>query len=427
MTDLKVGSRVSDKNGNRGTVRYLGPVSISYKNPESVWAGVEWDDEGRGKYDGSVTDKGGVTTRYFTCKPSQGSFIKPAKLGPRLSFVDAVRDKYLSHDTINSQYRGEGSIKISAEWENSKTFDVELVGVDKIQKHLQLSVIDKVSLENENVAFFAPASTGPSLGELVPNIEELNLENVLISSWDDVFYILSQLPKLTRLYLSGNRLGDIPAALLQGGAKFHLKILVLNNTTTTWEQALSLATFFPDLEELHLEANGISFTGSSPEEVPHAEEAAAGDSGPAALPKPAESQANCPFPALHRLNLSKNGISNWNTMLQFARWPNLRHLMLNGNALESIEFGAGIANAEASFASLQCISLSNNRISSWQSVDALNSLPQLVALNFEGNPIGGGNLGPRQIRQLLIARVGNLATLNNSQVRRKERLDAEKQ
>jgi len=288
-------------------------------------------------------------------------------------------------------------------------------------------VIDKVSLENENVAFFAPASTGPSLGELVPNIEELNLENVLISSWDDVFYILSQLPKLTRLYLSGNRLGDIPAALLQGGAKFHLKILVLNNTTTTWEQALSLATFFPDLEELHLEANGISFTGSSPEEVPHAEEAAAGDSGPAALPKPAESQANCPFPALHRLNLSKNGISNWNTMLQFARWPNLRHLMLNGNALESIEFGAGIANAEASFASLQCISLSNNRISSWQSVDALNSLPQLVALNFEGNPIGGGNLGPRQIRQLLIARVGNLATLNNSQVRRKERLDAEKQ
>ena len=141
---LAVGCRVSDKHLNRGTVRYLGPVSISYKEPDSVWAGVEWDEAGRGKYDGSVTDKTGATTRYFTCDPSRGSFVKPSKLAPRLRFLDAVRKKYLTHDAINAEYRGAGSIKISAEWENHKTFAVELVGIDKIQKHLQLSVIDKV-------------------------------------------------------------------------------------------------------------------------------------------------------------------------------------------------------------------------------------------------------------------------------------------
>ena len=139
---LRVGSRVGDKKKtrSRGTVRYVGPVSISYKDPACVWAGVEWDGEGRGKYDGSVTDKAGVTTRYFTCAPGNGSFVKPSKLATRLHFLDAVRTKYLTHDAINGEYRGSGSIKISAEWENHKKFDVELVGIEKIQKYLQVGV-----------------------------------------------------------------------------------------------------------------------------------------------------------------------------------------------------------------------------------------------------------------------------------------------
>ena len=438
---LAVGSRVCDKkSGSRGTVRYVGPVSISYKDPSAVWAGVEWDEEGRGKYDGSVTDKHEKVTRYFTCHPTKGSFIKPSKLAPRQSFLEAVKAKYLTHDAINSEYRGAGSIKISAEWENHKTFDVELVGVDKIQKHLQLSVIDKISLENENVAHFQGGGDSEPLGEAIPNVEELNLENTLLSSWDDVFHLLRQLPKLQRLYVSSNRLA--PAmSLPEAGTTFALRVLVLNDTQTTWDQVVSLATYFPHLEELHLERNGISFEagGRGGEAVPAAsEESVTRDESttsepalPAADAAGAES-GSCPFPNMLRLNLSYNGIRCWSSVMQFAQWPALNHLMLNGNRLDNIEWPEGVlpSNADGTaqiFAKLQCISLSENGISSWKSVDALSALPALVALNFEKNPIGGGGLGPRQVRQLLIARIGTLCTLNNSQVRRKERLDAEKQ
>ena len=139
---------------------------------------------------------------------------------------------------------------------------------------------------------------------------------------------------------------------------------------------------------------------------------------------------DCPFPVLHRLNLSHNGIKDWSAVVaNFGSWKALRHIMLNGNELDTTEHlgfsqshqvasettasggggggggGSGVhADADADappavpFPSLQCISLSGNGIASWTSVDALNELPQLVALNFEGNPIGGGGLGPRQVR-----------------------------
>ena len=460
---FQLGDRVSDKKTRtRGTVRYVGPVAISYKQPDLVWIGVEWDTDGRGKYDGSVVDKNGVTTRYFECAPTRGSFIKPNKLAARdKMFLDAVREKYLTSDEINSEYRGSGSISISSEWESShKKFNVELVGIEKIQRHLQLEVIDKVSLENEDVALL-DRDPPNILGQSLPNVVELNLENTLISSWADVMHLLHQLPKLERLYLSSNRLQPLPDSDSDSDTTptFPLKVLVLNNTQTTWQQAVELAKYFPDLEELHLEHNGIDF--GSLDTVPEAPEIPKEfyereetDYETATAPLPSTSTAItaddvCPFPKLHRLNLSHNRLADWSTVLRFAEWPALRHLMLNGNGVSAIAWPDNTSEnvtAEAettttssaststnanttkvgSFPALQCISLSQNQISQWTSIDALNRLPSLCALNFEGNPIGGGNLGPRQVRQLLIARVEQLAVLNNSQVRRKERIDAEK-
>jgi dynactin complex subunit len=56
MSTFEVSQRVSDVTGSRGTVRYVGPVLTS-KDQSAIWIGVEWDEVGRGKHDGAVTDK----------------------------------------------------------------------------------------------------------------------------------------------------------------------------------------------------------------------------------------------------------------------------------------------------------------------------------------------------------------------------------
>ena len=43
-----VGTRIRDDNDFRGTIRYVGPVATSTKDPSATWYGVEWDDNTRG-------------------------------------------------------------------------------------------------------------------------------------------------------------------------------------------------------------------------------------------------------------------------------------------------------------------------------------------------------------------------------------------
>ncbi|PWN53968.1 hypothetical protein IE53DRAFT_383493 [Violaceomyces palustris] len=74
--DIKVGARCEvdmvggDGMKRRGTVRYVGSTMFA----KGDWVGVEYD-EPYGKNDGSVNG-----TRYFECRPSYGSFVKPDKV-----------------------------------------------------------------------------------------------------------------------------------------------------------------------------------------------------------------------------------------------------------------------------------------------------------------------------------------------------------
>jgi hypothetical protein len=54
-----------------------------------VWFGVEWDDPGRGKHDGTT---GG--TQYFVCPVGQGSFVKERKIDAKVSLSAALVYRY---------------------------------------------------------------------------------------------------------------------------------------------------------------------------------------------------------------------------------------------------------------------------------------------------------------------------------------------
>ena len=60
MVSYHLGRRLSHK-GQRFTVRYYGPVDDTVGD----WYGVQWDDETRGKHNGTYKGK-----EYFTCKSS---------------------------------------------------------------------------------------------------------------------------------------------------------------------------------------------------------------------------------------------------------------------------------------------------------------------------------------------------------------------
>ena len=84
--------------GDAATVRYVGPVAG--KGPDA-WVGLEWDDEARGKHDGSVGGR-----RYFAVRstaPASGSLVRAPAL-------DAVAERGTCLATaLAARYGGGGA------------------------------------------------------------------------------------------------------------------------------------------------------------------------------------------------------------------------------------------------------------------------------------------------------------------------------
>ncbi|KAJ1870367.1 hypothetical protein LPJ55_004718 [Coemansia sp. RSA 990] len=72
--ELRIGAAVViPTQGLKGTLRYLGPIV----GKQGAWAGVELDEAGTGKNNGTVAGKS-----YFSCPPNTGIFVAPSKIKP---------------------------------------------------------------------------------------------------------------------------------------------------------------------------------------------------------------------------------------------------------------------------------------------------------------------------------------------------------
>jgi hypothetical protein len=65
---------------------------------------------------------------------------------------------------------------------------------------------------------------------------------------------------------------------------------------------------------------------------------------------------------------------------------------------------------------LKSLSVSNNVIATWSSIDQIDKLPSFEALRFQNNPLID-QLGPSITRNILIARISKLNSLNGSPVK----------
>ncbi|KDD76463.1 hypothetical protein H632_c216p1 [Helicosporidium sp. ATCC 50920] len=373
---LRVGDRLVVASAYKCTLRYIGGLH----GQEGAWAGVEWDDPGRGKHRGEHEGRS-----YFDCstpRPAQpASFVRLSKLESACevgcSLLDAVREKYAGRDFAP---KPEGYV---------------FVGEGEAETRLaHLDALESISVAGAHVGSVdAPDVLTPALG----STEELDLTQTALGSWEDVERLGRGLPRLTVLnasHISGLRHAPPPRL----GSHFpRLRVLALNGTGVDLAAATTLFGAARCIQELRLVGNGVRELGTSWR---------GGESGGA-------------WSSLAILDLQNNALESWTDVEEaLGDLPALRKLLLGGNPLTVIS----VASRDR-FRRLESLQVSGCKLRDWDSVDQLHRLTSLRELRIADNELPAPVTG--DVRCELIARVGRIVVLNGGLIAPGERKDAE--
>lgn len=377
ITELTIGDRIQ-VGDSRGTVLYVGTVPPT----KGVWLGIDWDDPLRGKHDGTYD---GV--RYFQARyETSGSLVRLEKVLEGQSIISAIQERYGGSDQLmDSKEREEIQKAI-----NAPLF--EMVGFEKISE-LQSS-FESLTVVGVREHRVKSAGEPGQLRRMCPNVVELDLSRNLFNSWLTVHQITSQLPKLSVLELSENRLSykDCKTSELKSGFE-NLEFLVLSKVEYTWQDLLYCAEMWPQLERFQASFNAITSLSIPP---PHI------------------------FYKLRILSLEGNNIMSWSEVEKLGDLPKLEVLNIAHIGLKSIS----LPTPNTLFQELKYILLSGNFINNWESISELDKLPRLEELSFRNNPILDG-VSRETSRQILIARIARLKMLNTQEIPEEERRGAE--
>ncbi|NWR71415.1 TBCE protein, partial [Centropus unirufus] len=366
-----------------GTVRYAGSVPPA----AGIWLGVEWDNPQRGKHDGTYEG-----TRYFKCRhPRGGSFIRPAKANFGVDFLTAVKDRYGLNNEQDVQHVTE-DVTVSG-----KT--VEFVGMDSLakrQRQVQLNQLVDISVRERAVSH---AGQEEEISRTCTSVRYINLSKNLISSWETVTAIASQVQNLETLDISENKISFPSTSTSAPNVFSKLRILALNKTEITWTEVLLFASGWPVLEELHVASNNITVLERPDDNV---------------------------LQTLTLLDLSGNQLLDGNQLHLIAHLPRLEQLILSNTGISSIQFpDVGFGCKTKMFPSLKHLAVDNNEISQWSSINELDKLPCLRSLQCKNNPVMDTEKNPETLRQLIIAKIGQLEVLNKCEILPVERKGAE--
>ena len=383
LSESKIGTRCC-YGEDYGIIRFVGEVDES----TGQWVGIEWDKVERGKHNGTLRGK-----QYFVCEKEGdcASFLRPKKLSLGMSLPQALLSRYTNADP-------EGYIEESDKLiigNKGGAVKVELVGMETVfEEKSKLNELTIVSLTDMQVS---SAGLPGELAQIAPNITRLELvSNKLLTDWNTISLITEQLHFLESLDISNIFLTLPSDPVLLAPRLSHLKELYLCSAGISWDQMCEVSHMVPLLSQLHLCFNNISSL-----------------SGP----------LKC-WASLELLNLEENSLSVWEEIFSFRNYPKLTTLVLNNNQLPDIS-QAPFVEESRHFPSLYSLSLRDNRIERWHTIDFLNSHFQLEELRIKNNPVVS-SVSPQQARQFIIARVATLTLLNNSPVPVAERNDAER-
>ncbi|XP_053973268.1 tubulin-specific chaperone E isoform X1 [Hylaeus volcanicus] len=381
----ELGSRI-ECDEHQGTLKYIGPVG----NTKGQWLGIDWDDPTRGKHNGTYE---GV--EYFKARhPTSGSFIRPGKAKFGISCPQAIKIRY---GLIDDELAGIDRDTLTSLQKEINAPFLEVVGFSKVNR--KQSKFDQLKIVWLRQQCVSTAGNPDELKELCPNLEELDISRNLINSWQIVADICCQLHSLIRLNVSENYLPIEENMEVLSNLFSTVQHLTMAKMNYNWLDIQQCMKMFPSLQEISISFNIVD-----------------------TIQKPLEDDN---LMKIRKLTLEGNLISNWDEILKLGSLSCLEYLNLNLNKIDKIRFPSVEPTAKTpTFPALRQLHLSQNNISEWQSVSELEKLRNLEDLKFRENPILKDE-NVETTRQLVIARISNLLTLNGTEIVHDERRGAE--
>ncbi|CRK99133.1 CLUMA_CG012161, isoform A [Clunio marinus] len=299
------------------------------------------------------------------------------------------------------------------------------------------------------------AGAAEDLKKKCNTVKELDLAQNKLENWNEIFSILTQMPKIEFVNLSLNRL-ETPIIAPPPCSMTNLRSLVLNNTKLNWFNVEELLKLLPCLEELHLSLNEYThvlldtieddddqeFVNCKP-----SDECNCDDETPSSLGSN-EGSTCCnayrkttnAHDGVKKLHLNGNPITDWFEICRLGRvFPQLEALFLAECPLrsisplpsppieEEIETNDNQTPHEH-FKNLQLLNLSSANINSWTDIDRLSKFPALKNLRVQNWPLWSKcNSTEQERRQFVIARLPQIEVLNGGgPIGSEEREDAER-
>lgn len=333
------------------TIKFIGEID---RWPGILTYGVEWDMPSRGKHSGSVDNK----TYFRTTMRGAGSFIKESKVIQKVgtkktkTFWDCLLYKYrVSSECYDKIYFGLKKI--------------EAFGFEKLDiKNKDFKSMNTISLNNQGInklmlddPLDEIKQEFKSIKNNCQNIQNLDLGFNCFSSINDLCKLLSCLPSLTDLNLSGNRfllnMNDLEISKTSNFKFNQIKSLYL--TSCNLSESPDIIKFFlnlcPNLRLLDLSFNNLSDEDIINLELPNStEKLLLAHNNLEALPK---------FTGIQYLDLSHNNLSDFAFENLVYREDTLYELDLSYN---DIRKWSAIDRINTHMKSLRFIKLLNNKL-----------------------------------------------------------------
>lgn len=409
-------TRVRDASGFVGTVLYVGPVA-SAKASTEIYAGIAWDDVTRGKHDGSVISRStNQIVRHFKCGPTQGSFLRLSKVDVGVPLTpQLMRTRYVKPDA--ELVAPDNLLSHVARTSSGRDKPIEFYGELKLRNRQQLEVVEEISLRMLGISQPPPENDDEVLKEIAEfaHLRGIDLAGNLLSDWGDVLAILKLFPNLCNISLASNRINDVGGSL-RGAAFLNTKSLNLNNCNiATFRSIISIGNALPNLDELCVAHCNLADIDNCMDGAISREESEEGNYLLEEL-----------FKNLVLLDLSDCQLTSWQgQIMKFGKLPRLESLIVNDNAIDSIEVYGEEQTTNVVFPSLVSLQLAGTTISTWTALDQLNKISTLRSLRLRNTPLTN-KLGVGEVRSTVIARLPTLEYFNASPVSTKERVEAER-
>ncbi|VDL18491.1 unnamed protein product [Hymenolepis diminuta] len=477
-----IGCRVV-KEEQFGTIKYVGPLA----NSKFIWLGVDWDDSKNGRHDGSFKGityfythhptsgsflkpekvslgtslEEALVTHYVLCvecqmiaknpalfqaggDPLTGVKLESATAGYLKATMDlsVVESQYLENHTAsaNTPFTVEIFTNSSGDTHNHEKCGTKGVA-DKLSQLRSACVQDmpvfrglkeNETLEKDVRSLWPESAQG--LTQYLSSLCELDISRCLFSKWVEIAYICRQLPALKKLNVGSNYLRLPRTAEDELSDIFEPRRRLILDIDSDVEKAEALcSSAFKSLTRLVTvqmpsEKDGLQFGWSEITRIlswmPSLQDLCAAYNELGNLPDPLSDLGNRLTPLLLKLfeiDLTATGLTDFSCVFAIlGNSKNLKNLILNGNKFSELNLPV----EKTIFPNLEILTLRENLINDWETVNELDRLPNLTNLILSQNPIIE-SVSPETARQEMIARLPKLKCLNRQDVERNERRGAE--